>query len=308
VTCGLCRRLSRVERLPRSWRTCGSLVLCRECRRERFRLRTLSLKVSHPIGATWEEFETVLEDVSGYSSPLILSPGAWELAATGRDGLLRVYVGLQWWGLRLRAGSLSRGQQDAFQKVVCREALAGDLMLYTRFRRTREGPLRGVVCTTVVWLLRDHRRGLVRHYLARIGRPDPGIRNRDIQQIDISKLRSAIRANWVSFPSQVPTFPGSGEADMQRRLVQLYFVSGWRCSTLATRYGVTPEQVRHILNAWKFRATNAGYIQHIPPADVADERAAAPAASCDNRFDSSPLTNGSGMKPPIRIEGRAAKP
>ena len=263
VTCGLCRRLTRAGHLPRSWRTCGTLVLCRKCWRERFRLRTVSLKVSHPIGATWQEFETVLENVSDCLSPLILTPGTWELAATEGDGLLRVYIRLHWWRLSLSTGSLSRGQRDAFQKVAGRGALAGDLMLYTRFRRAPEGLLRGIVCTTVVWLSRDHRHGLVRHYGDRTGQPDPGIRNCDIQQVDIGNLRDAIRANWVSFPSQVPTFPGSGDADMQRRLVQLYFVSGWRCTTLATRYGVTPEQVRHILNAWKLRAANAGYLQHI---------------------------------------------
>jgi hypothetical protein len=93
---------------------------------------------------------------------------------------------------------------------------------------------------------------------------DPGIRRQSIGEIDIDKLRTAIRANWVSFPSQVPTFPTCGRTDVQRRLIQLYFLLGWRCSDIAARYGLLQGQVRAILITWKWRAANAGYIQHIP--------------------------------------------
>jgi len=87
------------------------------------------------------------------------------------------------------------------------------------------------------------------------------VRDRNIEEIDISHLRDAVRANWVSFPSQVPTFSRCGPAELQWRVVQLYFVLGWRCAAIAARYGMVQDQVRHMLNAWKLRAVRAGFIQ-----------------------------------------------
>jgi two-component system KDP operon response regulator KdpE len=82
----------------------------------------------------------------------------------------------------------------------------------------------------------------------------------------IDGLRDAIRANWVSFPSQVPTFERHDRPDLQRKLVQLYFVLGWNCENIATRYGLIHQRVRQILTTWKRRALEMGYIQYIPPA------------------------------------------
>lgn len=98
--------------------------------------------------------------------------------------------------------------------------------------------------------------------------PPSSVRNRDIRELSLSNLRKAIRANWVSFPSQIPALPSCRWPGPEHKLVQLYFVMGWSCRQIAARYGMSHQQVRCILNAWRWRAANAGYLQHIPPAET----------------------------------------
>jgi two-component system, OmpR family, KDP operon response regulator KdpE len=90
---------------------------------------------------------------------------------------------------------------------------------------------------------------------------DPG----KLAGLRIDELREAIRANRVSFPSQVPTFKRHDRPDLHRKLVQLYFVLGWTCESIAERYGLVHQRIRQILTTWKRRAVQAGYIQYIPP-------------------------------------------
>ena len=77
----------------------------------------------------------------------------------------------------------------------------------------------------------------------------------------------AVRANLVSFASPVPTFERHDRADLQWKLVQLYFVLGWSCEAIAERYGLIHQRVRQILKTWKQRAVEMGFIQYIPPAE-----------------------------------------
>ena len=84
----------------------------------------------------------------------------------------------------------------------------------------------------------------------------------------MDQLREAVRANHVSFPSPVPTFKRHDRPDLQWKLVQLYFVFGWSCESIARRYGLIHQRVRQILKIWKQRAVEMGYIQYIPPAQV----------------------------------------
>ena len=86
----------------------------------------------------------------------------------------------------------------------------------------------------------------------------------EIGQLSLNDLREAIRCNRVSFPSQVPIFPKHDRPDLQRKMVQLYFVLGWSCGAIARRYGMIRQRVQQILNTWKRRAVEMGYIQHIP--------------------------------------------
>jgi hypothetical protein len=92
--------------------------------------------------------------------------------------------------------------------------------------------------------------------------------DRTIEDLEIKTLRAAIRANRISFPSQVPVFPKHDRADLQRQMVQLYFLFGWSCSRIGARYGLHRQRVQQVLNAWKRRAVQMGYVQSIPPAQA----------------------------------------
>ncbi len=81
----------------------------------------------------------------------------------------------------------------------------------------------------------------------------------------LDQLREALRANLISFPTPVPTFDRHDRPDLQWRLVQLYFVLGWSCESIAARYGLTEQRIGQILKTWKRRAIEMGYIQCIPP-------------------------------------------
>jgi two-component system, OmpR family, KDP operon response regulator KdpE len=102
------------------------------------------------------------------------------------------------------------------------------------------------------------------------GRPQPSFGQVSDQvkldALPIDQLREAIRGNRVSFPSQVPTFERHERPDLQWKLAQLYFVLGWTCERVASRYGVLESRIRQILTIWKRRAVEVGYIQYIPPA------------------------------------------
>lgn len=95
-----------------------------------------------------------------------------------------------------------------------------------------------------------------------------------IQYLSLIRLRSEIRQNRVSFPSQVPTFSKHDRPDLQRKVVQLYFLFGWSCSRIAHRYGVLRQRIQQILSTWKRRAIETGYLQEIPPASGLPHRRA----------------------------------
>jgi hypothetical protein len=86
----------------------------------------------------------------------------------------------------------------------------------------------------------------------------------DIAQMSLRKLRTAIHNNEISFPSQVPIFLCQPRADIQWRLVELYFVHNWSCQDLGQRYGVAMERIRQLLAHWVRRAVALGYLQTIP--------------------------------------------
>jgi DNA-binding winged helix-turn-helix (wHTH) protein len=93
-------------------------------------------------------------------------------------------------------------------------------------------------------------------------------------QISLHRLRAAIQRAEVSFPSQVLVFHRQSRADIQWRVVVLYFVRNWSCSALGQRYGVTMERVRQMLTQWVRRAMALGYLQEIPPAEALPESGA----------------------------------
>ena len=89
-----------------------------------------------------------------------------------------------------------------------------------------------------------------------------------IQKLKVSKLRKAVRSNRISFPSQVPVFEKHDRADLQHKIVLLYFLLGWSCSRIGLRYGLRHQRVQQILNTWTTRAVQMGYLQYIPPPKV----------------------------------------
>ena len=82
-------------------------------------------------------------------------------------------------------------------------------------------------------------------------------------------LRRAVRGNIVSFPSQIQAFLRRPAADMQCRVVLLFFVRGWTSIQIAARFGVPKHVIRGILNEWSVRALALGYIQVIDPEEFA---------------------------------------
>jgi hypothetical protein len=177
--------------------------------------------------------------------------------------------------LRLKTAAWGAAQRTAYEKIASGEA-PGELLFY-RKPTGDFNPQSGIMCRIVAWLPRDRMdgaRGSPDALRDRPGQLDPG--GCRIEEIPIADLREAIRANRVSFPSQVPTFPKHDRPDLQRQLAQLYFVLGWNCSAIGTRYGLAPARIRQILDRWRRRAVSAGYIQEIPSAgmDQCDSRPA----------------------------------
>jgi len=70
----------------------------------------------------------------------------------------------------------------------------------------------------------------------------------------------------------VPVFACQHRADIQWRLVELYFIHGWSCSRLGQRYRVTDRRIQQLLQRWVSRAKTLGYLQTIPAeASIAPE-------------------------------------
>jgi hypothetical protein len=96
----------------------------------------------------------------------------------------------------------------------------------------------------------------------------------NIAEMSLRRLRAGIQSQAISFPSQVPVFSCQSRADIQWRLVELYFIHNWSCSDLGQRYGVTMERVRQLISLWVRRAVVLGYLQEIPASDELSAQAA----------------------------------
>jgi hypothetical protein len=95
--------------------------------------------------------------------------------------------------------------------------------------------------------------------------PNAAISDKKLLQMRVDELRAAIWKHQVSFPSQIPTFSKHTRPDVQRKLVQLYFVCGWSGPKIRARYDLSAQRFQQILSTWKRRAVELGFIQTIPP-------------------------------------------
>ncbi len=111
----------------------------------------------------------------------------------------------------------------------------------------------------------------------------------NLPEMPVDELREEIRKNQVTFPAQVPVFSKHDRSDVQRQLVQLYFLLGWSGPRIGSRYGLRRSRVQQILNAWKRRAVELGYVQAVPPVSVLVR----PDKSSLIRVVLSPVLNGS---------------
>lgn len=94
---------------------------------------------------------------------------------------------------------------------------------------------------------------------------DAPVSDKKLLEMRVDQLREAVRDNQVSFPSQIPTFSKHTRPDLQRKLVQLYFICGWSGPKIRARYRLGAQRFQQILSTWKRRAVELGYIQTIPP-------------------------------------------
>jgi len=92
--------------------------------------------------------------------------------------------------------------------------------------------------------------------------------SRELLDLRLDQLRDAVRANLVSFPSPPPVFDKHDRPDLQWRLAELYFVMGWNCQPIASRYGLIRQRIGQILKTWKKRAIEMGYIQYLVSPDT----------------------------------------
>ena len=78
-----------------------------------------------------------------------------------------------------------------------------------------------------------------------------------------SLLRRAVRMNIVSFPAQVPVLLRQPAAEVQWRMVLLYFVRGWSQPAISARFGIPIHRISKAINDWSIRALALGYVQVI---------------------------------------------
>jgi hypothetical protein len=266
MNCSSCRRRVRGQRLPPGWKVSGDAVLCRQCLRQRYRFRSITMAVMEPIGAAWRDLRAVLEESCVHATP---HGEVWQARIAEGQPVVRVLIRDRWWELRLKSAGWTGGKKAAYERVAF-GAAAGELFIHrapiedtqlgNRSDRNPDTHSR-IICKIVAWLPRKKVEDSKEPQSAPPGlahRLDPSAH---LKETNIADLREAIRANWVSFPSQVPTFPKHDRPDLQRQLAQLYFVLGWNCNDIGARYGLVPARVRQILNMWKHRAVKTGYIQ-----------------------------------------------
>ena len=114
MKCGFCRRRGMGNRLPRAWKVYGDVVFCAQCRRARYRLRSITMAVVEPIGVG-QELRTALEGSWSRTTP---RNGIWEAKIVERQPVVRVLIRGRWWDLRLKSAAWYGGQREAYERIA----------------------------------------------------------------------------------------------------------------------------------------------------------------------------------------------
>ena len=126
LSCSFCGRRKKRARLPRGWRVHGDSVLCTQCRRERYRLRSITMQIVESTGAAWQELGTAPGDSWRRAR---LRDGTWEARVAEGRPVVRVLIGDRWWDLRLKSASWYGGKRAAYEKARIRRGWRGTLGL-----------------------------------------------------------------------------------------------------------------------------------------------------------------------------------
>jgi hypothetical protein len=149
-SCSYCGRRALRGRLPRGWKVHGDTTLCLQCRRERYRLRSITMQVVESIGAAWRDLRTALGGSWRRAAP---RDGTWQARIAEGRPVVRVLIRDRWWDLRLRSAAWTGGQRAAYEKLASGKA-AGELSVY-RVPTEDSTQHFEIMCRMVVWLPRE---------------------------------------------------------------------------------------------------------------------------------------------------------
>jgi hypothetical protein len=215
MNCSFCRRRARGEQLPRAWKIFGRAVFCPQCRRRRYRLRSITMAVAEPIGAGWEELHSALENSCIHAAHC---EGAWEASIEEGHPVVHVVIGDRPWKLRLKRAAWCSAKRVAYE-AISSGAAAGELFLYSGpTGRNREGSgsdsqahAEAICCRMVAWLPRKRIEDVLQEPLpvrgSQFAQCIP-----DLDETDIRSWRDGIGAKRVTLPSQLPMLPRQNQA------------------------------------------------------------------------------------------------
>lgn len=134
MNCSFCQRQGRGRQLPRGWKVHGGAVFCLPCRRERYRLRSITMSVVEPAGSSvvWQNLREMLVESWNQTRD-----GEWEARIANGQAVVRLLISGRWWNLRLKSAAWTGGQKAAYEKIASGEA-AGELLFIVRQRMTRK--------------------------------------------------------------------------------------------------------------------------------------------------------------------------
>jgi len=144
MSCSFCERRGRGKGLPRGWKIYRDTVFCKECLRERYRIRSITMAVIEPTGAASQELWTKLEKAPR-------DDRVWRASFAEGQPVVRVLLGDRWWQMRVKCSRYG-GQRAAYEKVAS-GAVRGEIF-FLRVPTSRPLAHQRIMCRIVAWLPR----------------------------------------------------------------------------------------------------------------------------------------------------------